>query len=56
MYVTASTCWNCFKLIANAGIKRIFYNEFYRDEKSLKIAELCGIELISMEKSDGGGE
>jgi len=50
IYVTASPCWNCFKLIANSGIKRIFYGEFYRDEKSLKVAKQCGIELISMEK------
>ncbi len=50
IYVTASPCWNCFKLIVNSGIKRIFYGEFYRDEKSLKVAEQCGIELISMEK------
>ncbi len=49
MYVTASPCWNCFKLIANSGIIRIYYGEFYRDEKSLHIAEQCGIELISME-------
>ena len=50
IYVTASPCWNCFKLIANSGIKRIFYGEFYRDEKSLKVAKQCGVELISMEK------
>jgi len=50
IYVTASPCWNCFKLIVNSGIKRIFYGEFYRDEKSLEVAEQCGIELISMEK------
>ena len=50
IYVTASPCWNCFKLIVNSGIKRIFYGEFYRDEKSLKVAKQCGIELISMEK------
>ena len=50
IYVTASPCWNCFKLIANSGIKRIYYGEFYRDEKSLKVAKQCGIELISLEK------
>ncbi len=50
IYVTASPCWNCFKLIANSGIKRIYYGEFYGDEKSLKVAKQCGIELISMEK------
>ena len=50
IYVTASPCWNCFKLIANSGIRKIFYGEFYRDEKSLKVAKQCGIELVSMEK------
>src|SRR6187200_2345949 len=30
-YVTASPCWNCFKQLANAGIKRICFGEFYRD-------------------------
>ena len=50
IYVTASPCWNCFKLIVNSGIKRIFYGEFYRDDKSLKVAKRCGIKLISMEK------
>ena len=34
MYTTASPCWGCFKLMANAGIKRIYFGEFYRDERS----------------------
>lgn len=52
IYVTASPCWNCFKLIANSGISRIFYGEFYRDEKSIRIAKECGIALVDMsEKS-----
>src|SRR5207237_7131250 len=25
LYTTASPCWNCFKLIANAGIRKIYY-------------------------------
>jgi dCMP deaminase len=45
IYVTASPCWNCFKLIVNSGIKRIFYLEFYRDEKVLKVAADAGIEM-----------
>ncbi|MBN1575378.1 MAG: dCMP deaminase family protein [Chitinispirillaceae bacterium] len=45
IYVTASPCWNCFKLIANSGIRRIFYMEFYRDEKILTVARQAGIEL-----------
>lgn len=49
IYVTASPCWNCFKLIANAGIRRIFYGEFYRDNRIHDVAEQIGIELISLE-------
>ena len=45
IYVTASPCWDCFKLIANSGIKRIFYHEFYRDERIIRIARQAGIEL-----------
>ena len=46
IYTTASPCWNCFKLIANSGIKKIFYHEFYRDERIIRISEEIGLELI----------
>jgi dCMP deaminase len=49
IYTTASPCWNCFKLIANGGIKKIHYGEFYRDERSLHLASEAGIELISLQ-------
>jgi dCMP deaminase len=45
IYVTASPCWNCFKLIANSGILRIHYLEFYRDERIITKAHEAGIEL-----------
>ncbi|RMF06076.1 deaminase [Candidatus Woesearchaeota archaeon] len=48
IYVTASPCWNCFKMIANAGIKRIFFGEFYRDERIYEFSKKAGIELIDM--------
>ena len=48
MYTTASPCWSCFKLIANAGIVRIYYAEFYRDERSLQVAPRIGVELIDL--------
>ncbi|MDR3012878.1 MAG: cytidine/deoxycytidylate deaminase family protein [Chitinispirillales bacterium] len=51
IYVTASPCWDCFKLIANSGIKRISYLEFYRDERVLKVAEEAGIEMRQVEIS-----
>jgi dCMP deaminase len=48
IYTTASPCWSCFKLIANAGIRKIYYGEFYRDRKSLAVARRLGIELIDL--------
>jgi dCMP deaminase len=48
IYTTASPCWNCFKLIANTGIRRIFYGEFYRDTRSVEIAKELGIELVDL--------
>lgn len=45
-YVTASPCWECFKLLANAGVKRIVFGEFYRDERIWEFARLAGIELV----------
>jgi dCMP deaminase len=50
LYTTASPCWNCFKLIANAGIRRIYYGEFYRDERSRDVAGRIGIELSALEE------
>jgi dCMP deaminase len=48
IYITTSPCWQCFKLIANAGIRRIFFGEFYRDRRIHDVAEKVGIELISL--------
>jgi len=48
IYVTASPCWNCFKLIANSGIERICFGEFYRDERIYEYAQKAGIELVDL--------
>ena len=45
IYVTASPCFGCFKLIANAGIRRIVFGEFYRDERIFSLSEKLGIVL-----------
>jgi dCMP deaminase len=46
IYVTASPCWGCFKMIANAGVQRVAFGEFYRDDKIFEVAEALGIELV----------
>jgi dCMP deaminase len=45
LYVTASPCWNCFKMIVNSGIKTICYGEFYRDERTIEWAKKLNINL-----------
>ena len=49
IYVTASPCYDCFKLIANAGIKIIYYDEFYRDKRIIEKSKEIGIQLASLE-------
>lgn len=48
IYVTASPCWSCFKSIANSGLTRIIYGEFYRDARIFSFAAQLGIELIHL--------
>jgi dCMP deaminase len=48
LYTTASPCWNCFKLIANAGVQRVYYGEFYRDQRSIEVAGQLGIDLVDL--------
>lgn len=48
IYVTASPCFSCFKMCANAGIKRINFGEFYRDERIFELAQKLGIELANV--------
>ena len=52
IYVTASPCWGCFRLIANAGIIRIVFGEFYRDQKIFEVSQKIGIELVDFSKRE----
>lgn len=51
IYVTASPCFGCFKMVANAGIRRIGYGEFYRDQRIFEFAQRLGIELFEAHPS-----
>ena len=48
LYTTASPCWSCFQLLANAGITRVYYGEFYREKRSVEVAKQLGIELVDL--------
>ena len=55
IYVTASPCWTCFKTIANAGLTRIVFGEFYRDPRIFEMSFLIGIELVDLTRTPVGG-
>ena len=45
LYVTASPCIECAKLIIQAGIKRVVYGELYRLEEGINLLKKAGIEV-----------
>ena len=46
LYVTASPCIECAKLIIQSGIKRVVYSEKYRLEDGLELLKKAGIEVL----------
>ena len=45
IYITASPCIACAKLIIQAGIKRVVYGEKYRLTDAIELLERAGIEI-----------
>jgi len=48
IYITASPCWTCFKLLANSGINEIIFGEFYQDDRIFDASKLAGIKLLHL--------
>ena len=46
LYVTASPCIECAKLIIQAGIKKVVYAEKYRLTDGIDLLRLAGVEVI----------
>lgn len=49
LYVTASPCLECSKLIIQSGIKRVVFNELYRLSDGIDLLKRAGIETIHIE-------
>ena len=49
LYVTASPCLECSKLIIQSGIKRVVYGEEYRLDDGLQLLRRAGIETIQLD-------
>jgi dCMP deaminase len=52
MYVTASPCIECAKLIIQAGIKQVIYSEKYRLVDGLELLQKAGIDVIYLNPAD----
>lgn len=48
LYVTASPCLECSKLIIQAGIKRVIYGEQYRLLDGIELLKRAGIEVVHL--------
>lgn len=49
LYVTASPCLDCSKLIINSGIISVRYLEQYRNTEGIKLLFQAGIQLIHLD-------
>ncbi|MBO4451803.1 MAG: dCMP deaminase family protein [Bacteroidaceae bacterium] len=49
LYVTASPCLECSKLIIQSGIKRVIYGEQYRLSDGIDLLKRAGIEVEQMD-------
>lgn len=52
LYVTASPCIECSKLIIQSGIKRVVYNEEYRTFEGIDLLKRAKIEVVCVSFND----
>jgi len=45
LYTTTAPCYDCSKLIIQAGIKKVFYSESYRDMTGVDLLRKAGIQV-----------
>ncbi|MDE6296896.1 MAG: dCMP deaminase family protein [Muribaculaceae bacterium] len=48
LYVTASPCMECSKLIIQAGIRRVVFSELYRITDGLELLRKAGVETVHL--------
>lgn len=52
LYVTASPCVECSKLIIQAGIKRVVFNDLYRLDDGVKLLKRAGVECVHISQTE----
>ena len=53
LYVTASPCMECSKLIIQSGIRRVVYSEPYRLTDGIDLLKRAGVEVVFLELERG---
>ncbi|NQZ43084.1 MAG: dCMP deaminase family protein [Flavobacteriaceae bacterium] len=48
LYITLSPCRECSKLIHQSGIKRVVYQNAYKDDSGLRFLARAGVEIVHM--------
>ena len=56
LYVTASPCIECSKLIIQAGIRRVVYGEKYRLEDGVNLLKKARIEVVYLNPEENESE
>lgn len=52
LYVTASPCVECAKLIIQSGIKRVVFNELYRITTGIELLKRANVECVHIQDLD----
>ncbi|MEL1246188.1 dCMP deaminase family protein [Flavobacterium sp. DGU11] len=52
LYITMSPCKDCSKLIHQSGIKRVVYQETYKDNSGIEFLEKAGVEVACLPDLD----
>lgn len=52
LYVTASPCLECAKLIIQSGIARVVFNELYRMADGLDLLQRAGVSITQIPDLD----
>lgn len=50
LFVTHAPCLDCAKIIHQAGIKEVYYQNDYRTEEGINFLEKCGIDVSKLDK------
>ncbi len=48
LYITLSPCKECSKLVHQSGIKRVVYQNAYKDDSGLRFLEKAGVQIVHM--------